>query len=157
MASFIFNGWKGGLAAGTYNWDDDGGVASKTVKVALSEIVMVKADEEDADDLADLTTNWEFDGSYARTVVTNLTVKADTDTNNRAELDADNTTISAVGADAGGQTCTGVLLYIDYAGSTTASGDATAIPIAFFDITPFAGNGSDILLTWNSVGLITLT
>ena len=157
MASFIFNIWKGGLAAGTYNWDDDGGVTGKTVKVALSEIVMVKADEEDADDLADLTPGWEFDGSYARTAVTSLTVKADTDTSNRAELDAADTTVLAVGADAGGQTCAGVLLYIDMAGVTDASGDATAIPIAFFDITAFYGNGSDILLAWNSVGLITLT
>lgn len=157
MASFIFNIWKGGLAAGTYNWDDDGGVASKTVKVALSEVVLAKDPNENADDLADLTSGWEFDGDYDRTVVVDLAVKADTDTNNRAELDATNTTVLAVQADPGGQACTGVLLYIDIAGVTDASGDATAIPIAFFDITAFYGNGSDILLSWDSVGLITLT
>lgn len=157
MANFVFNVWKGGLAAGTYKWANDGGVTGKTVKMALSEIEMVKATQEDADNLAALTAGWEYDGSYARTAVTGLTVKADTDTNNRAELDADDTTISAVGVDGGGQPCIGVLIYIDMNGVTDNSQDANAIPIAFFDTTGLTGNGSNILFTWNSVGLITLT
>ncbi len=157
MANFVFNVWKGGLAAGTYKWANDGGVTDKTVKMALSEIEMVKGTEEDADDLADLTPGWEFDGNYARTAVTGLTVKADTDTNNRAELGADNTTISAVGVDGGGQPCIGVLIYIDMNGVPDNSQDANAIPIAFFDTPQFRGNGSDILFTWNASGLITLT
>lgn len=156
MASFVYNIWKGGLAEGTYAWDDDGGVSSKTVKIALTEEVL--SDPDPVTVTAALTGGKEFDGSYARTVVTGMAVTVD-NSGDRAQLDAtNNTTVSSVGADAGGQTCTGVLLYIDYAGSTTDSGDGTAIPIAFFDLaTAFHGNGSDVTFVWDSVGLITLT
>ena len=152
MASFVYNIWKQKLADGTYRWNANSDGAGGSYELALTEAVLSDPDPDTVD--AALTGGNEYDGSYSRTAVANLTVVLD-DTNDRAKLDADDTTISSIGVDAGGQKVEGVLLYVKPNGT---SADSAYIPAAFFDLaTAFYGNGSNVTFVWDSVGLITLT
>jgi len=152
MASFIYNIWKQKLADGTYRWNANSDGSGGTYELALTEAVLSDPDPDTVS--AALTGGNEYDGSYSRTVVANLSVVLD-DTNNRAKLDADDTTVSSLGADAGGQKVEGVLLYVKPNGT---SADSAYIPAAFFDLaTAFYGNSSNVTFVWDSVGLVTLT
>ena len=152
MASCVYNIFKQKVADGTYRWNANSDGAGGTYEIALVEAVLSDPDPDTV--TAALTGGNEYDGSYSRTAVANLSVILD-DTNNRAKLDADDTTVSSVGLDAGGQKVEGVLLYVKPNGT---SADSSYIPAAFIDLaTAFYGNGSNVTFTWDSVGLITLT
>jgi len=148
VASFVYNIFKQRLALGTTIWNA-APASGDTMKIALTETVLSDPDPDNV--TAALTGGAEYDGSYSRTQVSGQSVTLN-DTNDRAELDASDTTVSAVGAD-GTDKVEGVLLYHDVDGT-----DGNAVPIAFFDLaTGFYGNGSDVTFTWDSTGLITLT
>ena len=149
MASFIYNIWKQKLAEGDSIWDVNP-AAGDTMKIALVEAVL---SDPDVDDVNTALGSNEYGPTdpYTRTAVSGQSAILD-DTNNRAKLDATDTTVSAIAAD-GSDKVEGLLLYHDVDGN-----DSNAIPIAFFDLaTAFYGNRSNVTFVWDSVGLVTLT
>ena len=154
MASFIFNVWKKELAKGTYRWNTNSDAAGGVYQIAQSKIVMSAGTYEDVDTVAAATSAGAWEYGSTRTSLANVDVKADADTNNRAELDADDTTVSSLAAD-GSNKVEGILLYVKPNGT---SADSAYIPAVFFDLaSPFYGNSSNVTFVWDSVGLVTLT
>ena len=128
------------------------------MQVALSELdLSLTAGYKDDDTLAAMTSRgaWEhLHSGPIRTTTAGASVSVN-DTADRAQLDlTTNTTVEDVLQD-GTDQVKGLLLYVKPNGT---SADSSYIPVAFFLLaTPFYGNGSDVLFTWDSTGAIHLT
>ena len=139
MASFITNRAKAGFTNGELDWDTD------TIKVLL----VTSANDADADDdfIGAIGTLGELSGTgYAagfggagRKSLATKSVEQD-ETNDRANLKADNVTWSAI--DAG--TAASVLVVKE------VTNDADSILIARIDITSVVTNGGDLTIKWDN-------
>lgn len=144
MANFIYNEAKRALAEG----EIDLGTGGNDIRVILVMTNTTADTEDDANTISGFTTLDEADGAnYARKVLANEVVNEDA-ANNRAEFDADNITWSALGV--GTRNYAGMIVY------KHVTNDTDSIPLAYIDTGgfPFAGNGSDVTVTWNAEGII---
>lgn len=146
MASVFYNSAKVGFADGSIDWDTD------DIRCALL-MTNTTADSENDGiaNLDDFTTLDECDAtSYARQQLANEAVNLD-DTNDRAELDADDVTFSGLGGDAS-RDAQGVLIYKHVDG--TAAND---VPIAFIDFaSDIPSTATSISIPWNAEGILQL-
>jgi len=140
--SFAYTPAKYGIARGTLVWH------TSDIRVLLVMSNTTADTDQDAATISAFGTLDEFDGAnYARKAVTGEATTED-DANNRAEMDADDITWSALGA--GARQAVGMVVY------KFVTNDADSIPIAFIDSGgfPFTGNGSDVAVTWNVEGIV---
>lgn len=86
-------------------------------------------------------------GGAGRKSLASRTLSAD-DTNDRAAFDAADVTWTALGT---GATIAAAIVFKEL------TSDALSPMIAYFDITDTPTNGGDVTLSWNSIGLLTLT
>jgi hypothetical protein len=114
--------------------------------------------EQDDANVGDIGTLDEFDGSgytsgYGNRVqLANEAINEDAP-NDRAEFDADNVTLSSLGA--GTRDIAGLVIY-RHTGSTA---DSDAKLIAYIDSGgfPFGPNGGDLTINWNAEGILQVT
>ena len=139
MANGCYNEGKKQIFNGSIDLD------TSTIKVMLVKSTYTfDADHAAVDDgTADDPASHEISVSgYSRQSLAGRTVDKDT-SNDFAYLDATDTVFSAL---ASGETIGGAIIFKD-------SGlDTTSIPIAFYDVTDTATNGSDITIQWAAVG-----
>jgi len=106
--------------------------------------------DQDAANLAAIGTLDEYDGAgYGEIDYAGITVTED-DPNNRSEIHVNAGTFGATVA-AGTRNAVGLLYYVRVDG--TAAND---YPVAWKDLTPFAGNGGAINFTENAEGVLQL-
>lgn len=145
MAQFVYTGAKLKIAKADLDFD----LADMRVKLLMTNTT---ADtDQDATNIAGITTLDEYNGTgYTELDLASVVVAAD-NVNDRAEVDyADGTFGATVGA--GIRNIQGMLYYVRVDG--TAAND---YPVAWVDVTPFNGNGGAINLTVNAEGLIQIT
>jgi hypothetical protein len=143
--SFAYTPAKEHFAKGTLAWQ------TSDIRVLLVMANTTADTDQDAGTISAIGTLDEYDGaSYARKAVTGEAVNRD-DANNRAELDANDITWSALGAGTRQAQAMVVLAFV--------TNDSDSIPIAYIDSGgfPFAGTGSDVAVTWNAEGIVQLT
>lgn len=148
MANFAYTPYKERLLAGDVDMDE----AANDVRVILCMTNTTADTEQDAANLAAITTLDEYDGAnYVRKALANQATNQD-DPNNRGEFDADDITWTALGV--GTRQAQGMLVYRHVDG--TAAND---LPIAWIDTGgfPFSGNGGNVAVTWNAEGIIQTT
>lgn len=143
MASFITNLAKAKFADGTIDWD------ASTIKVTLVDSTFNGT--EDSDYLSDTNIasgpselgGTNYTRGYAGTIRKTITTPYATqdDTNNRANIGADNITWTAIQDG----TAAGVLVF-----KNGTSDDTDAILIAHIDITPVVTNGGDLTIKWDN-------
>jgi len=154
----VFNVAKRGMIDGTIDMD------TNTFEVLLF-TTSPAADLSDAQ--LDLTTvaGVEADAAFAEATHASYTangtsgritlgaVTASTDNpNNRAEVDAADITYTALNS----FTITGVLMY-KRVGTAGPAGDATHIPVAYYNVADTVCNGGDVIIQWNAEGFLHLT
>jgi len=126
--------------------------AANDVRVMLVMTNTTADTDQDAANIAAITTLDEYDGAaYVRKALANQVTNQD-DPNNRGEFDADDITWTALGA--GTRQAAGMVVYRHVDG--TAAND---LPIAYIDTGgfPFSGNGGNVTVTWNAEGIIQTT
>jgi hypothetical protein len=145
MADFWYTPAKTKLAKADLDFD----TVDLRIKLCMSNTT---ADtEQDAVNLAAITTVDEYDGSgYTEIDLANVAVNEDA-VNDRAEIDYDNDTFGATVA-VGTRQAVGMLYYVRIDGTT-----ANDYPVAWKDVTPFDGNGGAVNLTVNAEGLLQVT
>lgn len=147
MANFWFTNAKLKLAKGDLDFD----TADIRAKLLMSNTTVTTAGQEDATNLAGITTLDEYNGSgYTELDLASVSVTAD-NTNNRAEIDyADGSFGTTVAA--GTRNWVGILYYCRVDGTTTND-----YPVAWVDLTPANGNGGAVNLVINAEGLLQVT
>jgi len=146
--SFAYTPFKERLLAGDVDMDE----AANDVRVMLVMTNTTADTDQDAANIAAITTLDEYDGAaYVRKALANQVTNQD-DPNNRGEFDADDITWTALGA--GTRQAAGMVVYRHVDG--TAAND---LPIAYIDTGgfPFSGNGGNVTVTWNAEGIIQTT
>lgn len=144
MASFVYTRAKRDLALATLDWNSD------DIRVLLVKSGTTADTEEDAATISAFTTLDEVtDGTYGRKVLANEAVNED-QANDRAEMDADDFTWSAL---VGGETAVAMIVY------KHITDDTSSIPIAYIDGGgfPHTLNGADLTINWNAEGILQLT
>jgi hypothetical protein len=144
--SFAYTGAKEKFGRGEIAWH------TSDIRAMLVMTNTTADTDQDAVALAGIGTMDEYDGSgYARVALGAEAVNRD-DPNNRAELDANDFTWTALGA--GTRQAQAMVVYKHVDG--TAAND---VPIAFIDTGgfPFAGNGGDVTIQWSVEGIVQLT
>lgn len=147
MANFTFNEPKKLFAQADLD------ILVDDIRVGLFMTNTTLDTEDDVDNFSAATTVDEYDGSaYVNKALANRVVNEDA-ANNRAEFDADDVTWTALGA--GTRQAQGLIIYKAVAGGASATA-ANRIPICWVDTGgfPFLGNGGDIVVVWNSEGVI---
>lgn len=145
--SFAYTPFKERLALGLVDWD------SQDYRALLVMTNTTADTEQDAANLAAITTLDEYDGAgYARAAIGSEAVNRD-DPNNRAELDGADISFGATVA-AGTRQAQAMVIYRHVDG--TAAND---LPCLYIDSGgfPFAGNGGSIGVTWNAEGIAQIT
>ncbi len=143
--SFAYTPAKYGIARGTLVWH------TSDIRVLLVMSNTTADTDQDAATISAFGTLDEYDGAnYVRKAVTGEATTKD-DANNRAEMDADDITWTALGA--GTRQAVGMVVY------KFVTNDADSIPILYVDSGgfPFSGNGSDVASAWNVEGIAQLT
>lgn len=141
--TFTYNNAKHLLGSGSIN------LSSDDLRVALVMSNSTADTEDDASNLAAITTLDEMDGAnYARVALAGETFTKDA-ANNRSEFDADDVVFLSLGA--GTRQVKGALIYKHVDG--TAAND---IPVAYYDGGgfPFDATGSDVTLQVDAQGLL---
>lgn len=132
--SAVYNSAKVALALGQIDWEND------DIRVLL--VTSSYTPDIDSHAFVDDITNELSGGEYVRKALTGLDV-AQNDTDDRAELDADNVTWTALEADAG--TPARVVVY------KHVTNDADSPLIGYVNLTaPPAPNGGDYTIRWNN-------
>ena len=145
MANFAYNVFKTKLMNGTFNLNN-----SDTIKVRLVDTNTTADTEKDKTLMNGFTTSTAYSGTTDQTLTGESTSQDDTD--NEGVFDASDTTFSAVSI-SGGLDIEGMIVY------QFVTDDTDSIPMLWiedggFNITP---NGSDIVITWASEGILNLT
>jgi len=149
MANFVYTPRKTDFLNGDLD------LAAADVRVMLVMTNTTADTDEDAHDLADISTLDEYDGAnYGRQQIGSEAVNQD-DANDRAEFDGGDIQFASLGV--GTRQAQALLVYVHVDG--TAAND---LPLAYIDETspsvfPFAGNGGDIDVTWSNEGILQLT
>jgi len=135
-----------------------------TLKVALlSNATAYTFDENNHSFVSDVidggTTGTEFSGgSYARQTLQNVTVQQD-DPDNEGVLDADDTTFSSLDT----EDIQTIIIYKQVGGDDTTPGDDPIVAVLDDDSAgslsdlPLTTNGSDVTISWNAEGILTIT
>lgn len=148
MASAVYTNAKRALLAG----EIDMAASGDDIRVAILMTTTTAGNDDanrDATTISGFTTLGEYNGSgYVRKAFTSEAVAAD-NPNNRGEFDGEDLTWTALGA--GTNSATALLLY------KHVTDDTDSIPIAYIDVTDFAGNGGDVTVQWNAEGILQLT
>lgn len=144
MASFAYTGAKEKLAKGLLDM-------TSNMEVALCMTNTTADTDQDATSMSGIGTLDEYNGSgYSRGALVGEAVNRD-DPNNRAEFAANNFTWTALGA--GTRNAQGMVLLKRVDG--TAAND---FPVAWIEFTtPWAGNGSDVTISWDAEGIVQVT
>ena len=106
--------------------------------------------EEDVATVSAFSTLDEYDGAnYARQELSSDTVTKDS-TNDRGEYDAADITFTSLGAGTRQAQAAVIIKHV--------TNDTDSIPIAYIDTGgfPFAGNGGNVTIQWNSEGILQL-
>lgn len=141
MAHVVYNRGKARLASGDLDWDAD------TIGVLLAQPGYVaNADH----NLVNEVTNELTGGTYVRKTLTGKVVTED-DANDRAVLDADDVTWTALQTAAPGEIAAWAVVFEDVGGT-----DATRHLIVAFDLVDSAVDGTDFLLQFSANGLLTI-
>ena len=143
--SFAYTPAKYKFGRGEIAWQ------SSDIRVLLVMSNTTADTDQDAATISAFTTLDEFDGAnYVRKAPTGEAVNQD-DVNNRAELDADDITWTALGA----RTRQGIAMVV----YKFVTDDTDSVPILYIDSGgfPFTGNGGNVAVTWNveAIGQIT--
>lgn len=144
--SFVYTGAKKLLGDGDLNLD------AGDIRALLVMSNTTADTDQDADNIADIGTLDEYDGSgYSRATLTGEVVNRD-DANNRAEFDVADFTFGATVA-VGTRNAVGFVVY------RHVTNDADAILIAYIDSGGFPtnGGGGAFNVTVNAEGLIQIT
>ena len=145
MVSFVFNRAKAGFANGREDWD------TNTYKVTLVSSYSPDPDDDFASafsgqELSGSNFGAGFSGTIRLTLAGNTVTENDTD--DQAELDANDVTWSAISA---GVACAAVIV-------RESGSDALTELIAYIDTGgfPITTNGGDLTISWANSGIITL-
>lgn len=148
MANFVYNEAKRMLAAGELDWD------SNDIRVMLVMTNTTADTEDDINTISGFTTLDECNAvPYARQAIANELIREDP-TNNRAELDGDDVTFSALGSTTPSvRSIQGAIVY------KHVGADSANVPIAFFDTGgfPFATNGGDVTIQFDVEGILLIS
>lgn len=145
MASFVYTPAKAAIARGEIDFVND------DIRELLVMTNTTADTDQDLANIADIGTLDEMDGAnYARKACANEAVNED-DPNNRAEIDFDDITWTALGA--GTRQVAGKVIY------KHVTNDADAVLIAYVDSGgfPFTANGGNVVDTINAEGALQLT
>lgn len=149
--STVYNTTNVKFAQGNLDWEND------TIVIALlSDSTSYSADIDNEEFVSDVldggTTASEFSGTnYSRKTLANTTVAQD-NTDDEAELDADDVTWSGLNGD----TIQSAIVYKQVGGDdTTPSDDPLYCHLTSSDF-PLKANGSDVKLQFNSEGIINI-
>ena len=152
MASFWYQAGMGQAFGGAIDWVND------DIRIIWAMSNTTADTENSSRFVSDFSTLDEFDGSgYPSTFATRLALDNQTltvdDPNRQVELDADNETVSTVGA--GTRNVVGVVVY------QHNTSDADSELLGYLDLSAatgngeeFNGNGGDITLAWDAEGLL---
>lgn len=141
MATTVYNDFKQRCMAAYFTGAD--------IRIALLMTNTTAGSENDGIvNIADITTLDEFDGAnYARQALASEASNKD-DANDRAEFDANDVTLTALGA--GTRSIAGVMVYEHVDGT-----DANDLVIGFVQYTtPKVADGSDFTIQWNAEGIL---
>jgi hypothetical protein len=145
VADFWYTPAKQKLAKGDADFD------TIDLRVRLCMANTTADTDQDAATIAAIGTLDEYDGAgYTALDLASVAVTQD-DPNNRSEIDYADGTFGATVA-AGTRNIVGMLYYARVDGT-----NANDWPVAWKDVTPFAGNGGAINLTVNAEGLLQVT
>lgn len=144
--SFVFTNAKRALLAGELDFD------AQSIRVALlmTNHSLLTAGQEDVATISAITTLDEFNGAnYARKVLASPVVAA-VNASDWATFDATDVLFTALGA--GTRSAAGILLF------RFVTTDADSVPIAWIDTGgfPIAGNGGDLTIVWDALGILRL-
>lgn len=144
MANFCYSKYKAQLLAGAIN------MGTADIRVALVMTNTTANTQQDVTSFAGFTTTDEYDGTGYTSPGQALATKAVTQdtTNHRGMFDADDLTWTSLAA--GTRQCKAAIVYL------FITNIAGSLPIAYIDTGgfPFAGNGSNVTIQWNSAGII---
>lgn len=141
MASFAYNELKRALLEAEIDFPND------DIRVMLVMTNTTADTEDDVNTISGFTTLDECDDTgYSRQALTSEAVNEDS-ANDRAEFDAADVTFSNNG-DAS-RNIDGAIVF------KHVTNDTDSVPIAFIDFTETL-NGNDLIITWNTEGIIQL-
>ena len=147
MANFVYTHAKYLLLNGALDFQE----AGDDLRVLLVMTNTSADTEEDVDTIDAFSQIDEYNGAnYARQALASQTT-TENETNNRGEFDATDSTFANLGA--GVRQCQAAILY------KHVTDDTDSIPIAYIDTGgfPFAGNGGNVVLGWNTGGILQTT
>lgn len=146
MSFVIPNDTKVDIIDGTIDLDGD------VLRVLLHKTSGLTLDIDNDHFLSDVAFTELADASYARQTVSGVAASVD-DTDDEAVLDGTDVTFSSL---AGGESIEGAILYRQVGGDDTTPGNDEVIGHIITSEMPLTTNGSDVVLQWNSEGILNL-
>lgn len=146
MSFVIPNDTKVDIIDGTIDLDGD------VLRVLLHKTSGLTLDIDNDHFLSDVAFTELTDASYSRQTVSGVAASVD-DTDDEAVLDGTDVTFSSL---AGGESIEGAILYRQVGGDDTTPGNDEVIGHIITSEMPLTTNGSDVVLQWNSEGILNL-